>query len=62
MARMTRMGLMQNAKCKMQNEEFLSVKSVKSAVKFLWLRLCRAAPMCGQFRIGLRLAALGHWY
>ena len=28
-----------NAECKMQNEDFLSVKSVKSAVQFLWLRL-----------------------
>jgi hypothetical protein len=32
-----------NAECRMQNEEFLSVKSVKSAVKFLWLRL---AALC----------------
>ena len=31
------MGLMQNTECK--NEEFLSVKSVKSAVQFLRLRL-----------------------
>ena len=35
MARMARMGIMQNAECRMQNEEFLSVKSVKSVVQFL---------------------------
>ena len=28
-----------NAECRMQDEEFLSVKSVKSVVQFLWLRL-----------------------
>jgi hypothetical protein len=49
------------AKCKMQNEEFLSVKSVKSAVKFLWLRLCRAgplAPFCGQTAISQSCAIM----
>ena len=30
----------------MQNEEFLSVKSVKSVVKFLSLRLCCACVLC----------------
>jgi hypothetical protein len=39
-----------NAECKMQNEESLSVKSVKSVVKFLWLRLCHAASICPNLR------------
>ena len=39
-----------NAEYKMQNEDFLSVKSVKSVVKFLWLRLCHAASICPNLR------------
>jgi hypothetical protein len=31
-----------NEECKMQNEEFLSVKSVKSVVQLLWLRVRHA--------------------
>jgi hypothetical protein len=41
---MARMPEMQNAKCKMQNEESLSVKSVKSVVQFLRLRLAAWWP------------------